>query len=35
VFPKELPPRLAEFVERAVRNTRGEVVGMVRGVLSA
>ena len=26
----DLPPRLAEFMHRAVRNTRGEVVGEVR-----
>ena len=28
-LPAELPPRLAEFMERPVRNTRGEVVGHV------
>ncbi|MFI5256893.1 MAG: asparaginase [Gemmatimonadales bacterium] len=27
---KELPPRLAEFLQRTLRNTRGEVVGEVR-----
>lgn len=30
VLPSELPPRLAEFAVRQVRNTRGEVVGEVR-----
>lgn len=35
VLPRELPPRLAEFSERSVRNTRGEVVGAIRGVLRA
>jgi L-asparaginase II len=30
VLPKDLPPRLAEFMQRALRNTRGEVVGEVR-----
>jgi L-asparaginase II len=30
VLPSELPPRLAEFVDRPVKNTRGEVVGAVR-----
>ena len=30
VLPNELPPRLAEFAARQVRNTRGEVVGDVR-----
>jgi L-asparaginase II len=29
-LPKVLPPRLAEFMPRALRNTRGEVVGEVR-----
>jgi L-asparaginase II len=29
-LPRDLPPRLAEFMQRAVRNTRGEVVGEVR-----
>jgi L-asparaginase II len=29
-LPKALPPRLAEFMPRALRNTRGEVVGEVR-----
>jgi L-asparaginase II len=29
-LPKELPPRLAEFMQRPVRNSRGEVVGEVR-----
>jgi L-asparaginase II len=28
-LPELLPPRLAEFMERPVRNTRGEVVGRV------
>jgi L-asparaginase II len=30
VLEDELPPRLADFLERPVRNTRGEVVGEVR-----
>lgn len=29
-LPNELPPRLAEFMYRPLRNTRGEVVGAVR-----
>lgn len=29
-LPKDLPPRLAEFMQRSLRNTRGEVVGEVR-----
>ena len=29
-LPRELPPRLAEFARRPLRNTRGEVVGEVR-----
>ena len=29
-LPKELPPRLFEFMHRPLRNTRGEVVGEVR-----
>jgi L-asparaginase II len=29
-LPKELPPRLQEFMYRPLRNTRGEVVGEVR-----
>jgi L-asparaginase II len=29
-LPRELPPRLAEFQRRPLRNTRGEVVGEVR-----
>jgi L-asparaginase II len=29
-LPRDLPPRLAEFVLRPVRNTRGDVVGEVR-----
>jgi L-asparaginase II len=29
-LPKELPPRLQEFMHRPLRNTRGEVVGEVR-----
>ena len=29
-LPKELPPRLAEFRQRHLRNTRGEVIGEVR-----
>ncbi len=35
VLPKELPSRLAEFMERPLRNTRGEVVGAIRGVRTA
>jgi L-asparaginase II len=35
VLPAELPPRLAEFVGRTVRNTRGEQVGEVRGAHAA
>jgi L-asparaginase II len=30
VLPQELPQRLAEFMHRSIRNTRGEVVGEVR-----
>jgi L-asparaginase II len=29
-LPRDLPPRLAEFMQRPLRNTRGEVVGEVR-----
>lgn len=29
-LPRDLPPRLAEFLHRPLRNTRGEVVGEVR-----
>jgi L-asparaginase II len=29
-LPRDLPPRLAEFSRRPLRNTRGEVVGEVR-----
>ncbi|MEO5818756.1 MAG: asparaginase [Gemmatimonadaceae bacterium] len=29
-LPRDLPPRLAEFSRRSLRNTRGEVVGEVR-----
>ena len=29
-LPADLPPRLAEFMRRPLRNTRGEVVGEVR-----
>lgn len=32
VLPTDLPPRLAEFAVRPVRNTRGEMVGELRGV---
>lgn len=35
VLPAELPPRLAEFVGRPLRNTRGEQVGEVRGALTS
>lgn len=34
ILPVDLPPRLADFVSRPVRNTRGEVVGEVRAVLT-
>lgn len=33
VLPQALPSRLAEFVERPIKNTRGESVGAVRSVL--
>ena len=29
-LPAELPPRLAEFIRRPIRNTRGELVGSVQ-----
>ncbi len=29
-LPRDLPPRLAEFMHRPLRNTRGEVVGEIR-----
>ncbi len=29
-LPKDLPPRLAEFMQRPLRNSRGEIVGEVR-----
>lgn len=32
VLPADLPPRLADFAQRPVRNTRGEHVGAVRAV---
>ncbi len=32
VMPRDLPTRLAEFVERPVKNTRGETVGLLRPV---
>lgn len=32
VLPNELPPRLADFVNRPLRNTRGEAVGLIRAV---
>jgi L-asparaginase II len=32
VLPAELPPRLADFQSKTVRNTRGEQVGVVRGI---
>jgi L-asparaginase II len=35
VLPADLPPRLAEFAARPLRNTRGETVGEVRGALTA
>jgi L-asparaginase II len=34
-LPVDLPPRLAEFMQRPVRNTRGEVVGEVRPARAA
>ena len=34
-LPRELPPRLAEFSHRALRNTRGEVVGEVRAMTAS
>ncbi len=33
VLPRDLPPRLAEFMHRPLRNTRGEIVGEVRPVV--
>jgi L-asparaginase II len=33
-LPRDLPPRLAEFARRTLRNTRGEVVGEVRPLSS-
>ncbi len=35
LLPAELPPRLAEFAAKPLRNTRGEQVGEVRGALTA
>lgn len=35
VLPADLPPRLADFVMRPVRNTRGEHVGEIRPVLGS
>jgi L-asparaginase II len=32
VLPAELPPRLAEFVRKGIRNTRGAIVGELRPV---
>ena len=32
-LPRELPPRLAEFAHRTLRNTRGEIVGEVRSMM--
>jgi L-asparaginase II len=32
VLPADLPPRLAEFMRRTLRNTRGEPVGEVRPI---
>jgi L-asparaginase II len=29
-LPRDLPPRLAEFAHKPLRNTRGEIVGEVR-----
>lgn len=33
-LPHVLPPRLAEWTHRAIRNTRGEIVGEVRAAMS-
>ncbi len=35
VLPHDLPPRLAEFAARPIKNTRGESVGVVRSVSRA
>lgn len=32
ILPSELPPRLAEFAQRPIRNTRGAIVGEIRPV---
>jgi len=32
-LPPDLPPRLAEWAETSIRNTRGEVVGAIRAAL--
>ena len=32
-LPRELPPRLAEFAHRTLRNTRGEIVGEIRPMM--
>ena len=34
VLPAELPPRLAEYAAKPLRNTRGQQVGEVRGALA-
>ncbi len=31
-LPEDLPPRLADFLQRSLRNTRGEIVGELRPV---
>ncbi|HET9797584.1 MAG TPA: asparaginase [Gemmatimonadaceae bacterium] len=31
-LPRDLPPRLAEFLHRPLRNTRGEIVGDIRPI---
>ena len=33
-LPRDLPPRLAEFMHRPLRNTRGEVVGEIRPIIA-
>jgi len=30
VLPESLPPKLAEWAMKAIRNTRGEIVGEIR-----
>lgn len=33
-LPRDLPPRLAEFMHRPLRNTRGEIVGEIRSMVA-